>query len=63
MNGITNRLIFSLVLLLIIGPQSYAQEDPMGDEATDSVLSEKLKTIQTMEQLLNSVRNEPPHCA
>ncbi len=56
MNGITNRLIFSLVLLLIIGSQSYAQEDPIGDEATDSVLSEKLKTIQTMEQLLDSVR-------
>ena len=56
MNGITNRLIFSLVLLLIIGAQSYAQEDPTGDEATDSVLSEKLKTIQTMEQLLDSVR-------
>jgi biopolymer transport protein ExbB len=56
MNGITNRLIFSLALLLIIGSQSYAQEDPTGDEATDSVLSEKLKTIQTMEQLLDSVR-------
>jgi biopolymer transport protein ExbB len=56
MNGITNRLIFSLVLLLIIGAQSYAQEDPTGDEATDSILSKKLKTIQTMEQLLDSVR-------
>ena len=56
MNGIINRLIFSLILLLIIGSQSYAQEEPMGEEATDSVLSEKLKTIETMEQLLDSVR-------
>ena len=56
MNGIINRLIVSLILLLIIGSQSYAQEEPMGEEATDSVLSEKLKTIETMEQLLDSVR-------
>ena len=56
MNGIINRLIFSLILLLIIGSQSYAQEELMGEEATDSVLSEKLKTIETMEQLLDSVR-------
>ncbi len=56
MNGIINRLIFSLILLLIIGSQSYAQEEPMGEEVTDSVLSEKLKTIETMEQLLDSVR-------
>jgi len=56
MKCIINRLIFFLVLLLIVGQQSYAQEDSMGDEATDSVLSEKLKTIQTMEQLLDSVR-------
>ncbi len=56
MNSIINRLIFSLILLLIIGSQSYAQEELMGEEATDSVLSEKLKTIETMEQLLDSVR-------
>ena len=56
MNGIINRLIFSFILLLIISSQSYAQEEPMGEEATDSVLSEKLKTIETMEQLLDSVR-------
>ena len=56
MNGIINRLIFSFILLLIISSQSYAQEELMGEEATDSVLSEKLKTIETMEQLLDSVR-------